>query len=169
MDVQWCARTLAENAERIESLVEGISDHQARWKPEEESWSILEVVNHLYDEEMEDFRLRIDYTLFRPGDPWPPIDPEGWVKQRHYNQRVLESSVWNFLSARERSLAWLRKLPAPDWDRTYEADFGSIRAGDLLAAWVAHDMLHMRQLVELLYQYAEQRLDENKLEYAGAW
>lgn len=169
MDLEWCVRRLAVNTERLEAMVEGISDKQARWKPDEGSWSALEVINHLYDEEMEDFRLRIDYTLYRPGERWPPIDPEGWVEERHYNQRVLESSLWNFLSARERSLAWLRELPTSDWDREYQAEFGSIRAGDILAAWVAHDLLHMRQLVELQYLYNRGRLEPYEVRYAGVW
>lgn len=169
MDVAWCARALAANAGRIETMVEGVSDEQARWKPDEAAWSVLEVINHLYDEEMEDFRLRIDYTLYRPGEEWPPIDPEGWVTERHYNGRVLESSVWNFLSARERSLEWLRNLPPSDWDREYRAQFGVIRAGDILASWVVHDLLHLRQLVELQYLYDRERLAPNEAEYAGDW
>ena len=44
---------LAIQAGRIRALAEGVSDEQARWKPDAESWSILEVVNHLYDEERE--------------------------------------------------------------------------------------------------------------------
>jgi hypothetical protein len=169
MDVEWCARTLARNAECIEGMAEGMPDIQARWKPKEGSWSVLEVINHLYDEEMEDFRLRIDYTLYRPAERWPPIDPEGWVTERHYNQRVLESSLWNFLSARERSLAWLEKLPPSDWDRAYRAEFGSVRAGDILAAWVAHDVLHIRQLVELQFLYNQAQLEPYEVRYAGEW
>jgi hypothetical protein len=49
---------LAQQAQSIMQLVSRVSDEQARWKPEADSWSILEVVNHLYDEEREDFRTR---------------------------------------------------------------------------------------------------------------
>ncbi len=69
-------------AERIRMLVDGVDDEQARWKPDAESWSILEVVNHLYDEEREDFRVRLDSMLHRPGENAPPIDPQGWVTAR---------------------------------------------------------------------------------------
>ncbi|MCB0058173.1 MAG: DinB family protein, partial [Caldilineaceae bacterium] len=62
---------MQRNAQRIAALVAGVPDEQARWKPDAESWSILEVVNHLLDEEREDFRVRIDYTLHRPGEKWP--------------------------------------------------------------------------------------------------
>ena len=63
-------------------LVSGLSLEQARWKPSLDKWSILEVVNHLYDEEREDFRQRLSLVLADPMQPWPPIDPRTWVTSR---------------------------------------------------------------------------------------
>ncbi len=57
MDIRFCTRQLIDNAERISALVRGITIQDARWQPEPGTWSILEVVNHLYDEEREDFRV----------------------------------------------------------------------------------------------------------------
>ena len=51
MDLEFLANKMAEHAGTIHSLTLGISEEQARWKPAPESWSILEVINHLYDEE----------------------------------------------------------------------------------------------------------------------
>lgn len=169
MDIERLASQMAENAVRIQALVRGVSDQQARWQPDPASWSILEVVNHLLDEEREDFRVRLDHTLHRPGEPWPPIDPGGWVKERKYNQQDPEGSLSEFLSEREASLSWLRKLTAPDWKATYEAPFGLIAAGDVFAAWVAHDLLHMRQLVELHWAYTTAMVEPYRTTYAGTW
>ena len=47
---------LAHGAEIIRALVLGVTQAQAQVKPTPESWSILEVVCHLGDEEREDFR-----------------------------------------------------------------------------------------------------------------
>ena len=169
MDIERLASQMAGNAARIGALVQGISDQQARWRPDPDSWSILEVVNHLWDEEQEDFRVRIDYTLHHPGEPWPGIDPGGWVTERRYNERDLEVSLDGFLSVRESSLAWLHQLAAPDWEVTYEAPWGPIRAGDLFASWVAHDLLHTRQLVELHWAYTTAQLGPYSWQYAGEW
>ena len=49
---------------------------QAMWKPAEDEWSILEVVNHLAEEETDDFRVRLGQLLEDPRKAWPPIDPE---------------------------------------------------------------------------------------------
>lgn len=169
MDKERLVLQMMEDAARIRALQQGVSDQQARWKPDPDSWSMLEVVNHLLDEERHDFRVRLDYTLHRPGEPWPPIDPGGWVTERQYNQQDPEASLAQFLSERESSIAWLRELSAPDWDATYEAPWGPIRAGDLFASWVAHDLLHTRQLVELHWAYTVAGVAPYRPDYAGEW
>ena len=169
MNPDLLAARMADNARRIQSLTEGVSLEQARWKPDPDSWSLLEVVTHLHDEEKEDFRVRLDTILHRPHESWPPIDPGGWVVERGYNQRELTESLDGFLSERRKSLDWLKGLSSPDWQATYQAPFGEIRAGDVLAAWVAHDLLHMRQLVELHWAYIGVLVDPFKVDYAGSW
>jgi hypothetical protein len=157
------------NADAIAALARDVSDAQARWKPSETAWSLLEVVNHLYDEEREDFRTRVDYVLHRPGQHAPPIDPEVWVRARAYNQRDPAASLDAFLRERAASLEWLRGLHEPNWDAAYQAPWGVVRAGDLLAAWLAHDHLHLRQLNELHYAYLAEQAAPYSVEYAGDW
>jgi len=161
---------LAHNAEPICALVQGITEEQARWKPSPAEWSILEVINHLYDEEREDFRARLDLLLNHPGQPWPANDPEGWVVERQYNRRDPETSAQNFLVERQRSLAWLKTLSAPDWDVFYTFPSGyKLSAGDLLASWLAHDCLHLRQLAELHWKYTAFLAQPYRVDYAGPW
>lgn len=169
MDFDYLVSQMADNAGRIRNLVEGLSVEQARWKPAPDSWSILEVVNHLFDEEKEDFRVRLDITLHQPDQPWPPIDPGGWVTARQYNQRDLQASLEGFLAARETSLVWLRSLASPNWEAVYEAPFGQITAGAIFASWVAHDLLHLRQLVELHWAYTVMSASPFGVDYAGSW
>lgn len=170
MHVQLLSDTLRENAARIQALVAGIGPEQARWKPSPDAWSILEVINHLCDEEREDFRVRLDLILHRPDAPWPPIDPEGWVHERGYNERDLATSLADFLAERERSLAWLAGLGEIDWDRSAQAPWGGpMRAGDMAAAWMVHDLLHMRQLVEILYGRTVAQTAPYDSRYAGRW
>jgi hypothetical protein len=107
--------------------------------------------------------------LHRPGEVWPSIDPAGWVTARRYNDRDLASSLRGFVAARETSLNWLRGLELPNWTASYESPWGNITAGDLLAAWIAHDLLHMRQLVELHWALAQAALAPHSVAYAGEW
>lgn len=170
MDANGLIAQLTLNGERIAALAAGVSVEQAQWRPAAEAWSLLEVINHLWDEEREDFRVRLNLILHEPAATWPPIDPKGWVTERRYNERDLAGSVQGFLAERTASLAWLRGLTAPDWDATVHTPWGwSITAGDMLAAWAAHDVLHMRQLVELHWAYVSHLATPKTTIYAGEW
>ncbi len=122
MNLDFYIARLDENREVFESLLRGVSDEQARWKPAPEKWSMLEVLGHLYDEEREDFRQHLDLLLHRPADEWPQIDPQGWVVSRCYNRRDPAQSLRDFLAERAASVDWLRGLsPSPaDWDNSHE-------------------------------------------------
>ena len=172
MDIESLVLQMKNSAASVQSFTVDVSDEQARWKPDAESWSILEVINHLYDEEREDFRVHLDFILHRPQEKWPPIDPVGWVTERKYNERDLQESLTNYLAEREQSLAWLRELASdgpPDWDAVGKAPWGTIRAGDMMSAWAAHDLLHLRQLNELHYAYMSAQHEPFSPRYAGEW
>lgn len=169
IDLSEFIAAFARNATTIESLVGGLSGDQMTWQPAAGKWSALMVLCHLLDEEREDFRMRIDYTLHRPDEKWPPIDPEGWAKSRGYNERDPGEVLTDFLAERRRSLEWLRSLDAPDWSASHHHPSGSLSAGDLVLAWLAHDYLHIRQIVKVLYDYATIRSQPFHARYAGDW
>ncbi len=113
MDFELCIRRLERDAAVITGLVNGIPDEQARWKPSADAWSMLEVINHLHDEEREDFRTRLDLILHQPGAAWPPTDPEGWVAERRYNARDPQESLEDFLQERTRPFAGCKAWKPP--------------------------------------------------------
>ena len=110
MDPAQLTQIMALNAERIRALAAGVAPDAARWKPDPETWSILEVVNHLYDEERLDFRVRLDTILHRPEEPWPRIDPQGWVTERRYND-ARAGAVGGGVPGRARGVAGLAGRP----------------------------------------------------------
>lgn len=170
MDLDFFITRLTVQAESIAALVRDLSDTQMRWHPSPGSWSLLEVINHLGDEERDDFRLRLDLTLQRPHEVLPPIDPEGWVGQRSYRTRDPSASIERFLDERQYSIGWLHTLSAPDWTLPCNHPrLTQLRAGDLLLAWVAHDLLHLRQIIELNWQYHAAQAAPFGVAYAGSW
>jgi len=160
---------LINDAGVISKLLDSVTQAEASYKPQPEAWSILEVLCHLYDEEREDFRAHLDLILHHPHEPWTPINPQDWVISRKYNQRDLAEMLSNFVDERRQSLSWLKSLLAPDWEIKYTSHWGSMKAGDMLSAWVAHDNLHIRQLVDLKRARLLNFTAPYDVRYAGDW
>lgn len=170
MNLEYAKNQLIHSARTIQSIVFGLGKEQAHWKPTPEEWSIAEVMAHLYDEERDDFRARIKLIFADPAQDWPGIDPEGWAREREYNKRPLADSLNDFLEERQASIDWLNSLDNPNWDLAGTHPLGfSMAAGHLLAAWVAHDFLHIRQINELHYKWAVKQAEPYTVIYAGEW
>ena len=69
MDLDRLTNQMAQQAEAIRALVQGVPDEQARWKPSPNDWSLLEVIHHLVDIEIEDFRTNLDHILHHAYQP----------------------------------------------------------------------------------------------------
>jgi len=161
---------LRANIDVFSGLLNGVSDEQARWKPSPDKWSLLEVTNHIADEEVEDFRTRVRLTIENPELDWPPIDPERAVIERAYNTRDLKESLVRFVRERNASLAWLSGLRNIPWEAANpNPKFRPLRVGDLIASWIAHDMIHIRQMNRLHYEYLGIQKGTFSADYAGKW
>lgn len=160
---------LSRNKDIFNGLLTGLSKEEYLWKSNPDKWCLLEITCHLYDEEREDFRARTKHVLETPELPLNPIDPTGWVQERKYIQQDLSESLDKFLKEREQSIKWLQSLTNPKWDSTYNhPKFGQMTAKTFLSNWVAHDYLHIRQILNLKFNYLKQLSDET-LAYAGDW
>jgi len=154
----------------LPAFVAGLSRADASYSPPGGAWSVLQVVCHLVDEETRDFGVRVFATLRDPGEAWPPIDPEGWAVRERYHEREMAPMVDAFVKARRENVARLRGLNAPDWNIAHQhPKFGPIRAGDLLASWSAHDMLHARQIAKRIFELASRDAPGFATSYAGDW
>jgi hypothetical protein len=172
MNADALIRSLESFGAALPAAVAGVSDADARVKPPSGAWSILEIVCHLVDEEVEDFRARLRLTLDNPAAPggWPPLDPEGVAVARRYNEQNLAERLDTFVRERRASVAWLRSLRAPNWENAYQhLKLGKISAGMLMTSWAAHDMLHLRQIAKRRYELAILDGSPYDAGYAGAW
>ena len=169
MEFEWLYKELENSTEMIRALLSDIVQEESQEKPSPDAWSILEVICHLYDEEREDFREHVDFILHRQNEEWHQIDPQDWVTTRKYNEQSFDAMQDKFFAEREESLRWLQGLPNPDWETTYTSKYGTTSAGEMLACWIAHDNLHIRQLVELRRHRIERLGRPHSLEYAGEW
>jgi len=170
MKSEYCVARLESNLEIFRGSLSAVERPQAQWKPAPDKWSLLEVINHLADEEVEDFRTRLQLLIENPNQDWPPIDPPRWALERRYQDRELQESIGRFERARRDSLSWLKGLPRIDWQTArLHPNFGMLRAGDLLHSWLAHDLIHIRQMNRLNYEYLSSQTDGYSISYAGNW
>lgn len=170
MDVARLCELLQNQATVIDCLTADIDDASAQLPVKDGEWTILEVMCHLYDEEREDFRVRVMQTLMHPEAPLAGIDPEGWVQSRGYAQRAFGEMRGLFLAERAQSLVQLRQLGDVAWDRTLNHPrLRALTAEQVAWAWVAHDLLHIRQLTELRYLVYQQLTTPYGYGYAGEW
>lgn len=90
-----------------------------------------------------------DLILFHPDDKWPQISIERWRTERKYNEKDLEESVNRFMSERGESVKWLLALKAPNLELVHSGNGfrgEPLKAGDVIASWIAHDLFHIRHL-----------------------
>jgi hypothetical protein len=156
---------LAANAEAIRVLVQAVSDDQAGWQPDPETWSVTKIVEHLYNEERIDFRQHLQEMLHDPPQPW------GAFQDAYLPVASCREALDRFLTEREASIAWLESLESPDWETESRARFVdetiTLRAGDVLVSWLDHDFSHLRQVIALLHSWHERAAAPYSTQYAG--
>ena len=170
MNLDFYISRLSENVKTIESLVNNLSGEQILWKNGSEKWSILQVVFHLRQTERKDFRSRLEKTLRSETEDWNELVPEKMrLAQDENTLNNLSGLLQDFRAEREKSIAWLNALVNPNFENAHLHQQIKLSAGDLLASWLAHDFLHIKQIVRLHYDYVNHISLPHKTDYAGTW
>ncbi|HUQ49113.1 MAG TPA: DinB family protein [Terriglobales bacterium] len=123
-----------------------------------ETWSPFDVVGHLIHGELTDWipRMRrlIEHGESKPFDPF-----DRFAQFRESEGKSLEELLDRFAALRKNSLAALLALKLDDqaFAKTGRHQvLGTVTLGELLAAWVAHDLTHINQISRVMaHQYRE--------------
>jgi hypothetical protein len=149
------------------ALVGDLEDGPARLRPAPCEWAPIEILCHLRDEETEDFGARLRAVLEGRSE-FAPIDPEGWVEVRRYRDSRVADALSALYARRESTLDFLAGLDAERLRESIpHARFGRLSGLDILAAWVAHDRLHLSQLTSTLAKLWATRWGSLRVDYAG--
>jgi len=153
--------------EVLDRLLGGLDAAGWRARPAPAEWAPVEIVCHLRDEETEDFGARARVVV-EGGDRFAPIDPERSAVERRYLEADGRAALADFRTRRATSLAFLAAL-APDRLTATVAHrrTGGLSGLDILAAWVAHDRLHLAQLAATLARVWTDRWAPLRTDYAG--
>ncbi len=171
MNLEFFIARLSANAKVLESLCREASVEPALWKQSPEKWSMRQVVYHLAQTEEKDFRPRLEKTLRDVNEDWQPlVASEMRLTEETGAMNNPAEYLQSFLAEREKSIAWLKTLENPVWENAHRHNEQlTLAAGDLLASWLAHDYLHIKQIVRLQYDYVNFIAADYKTEYAGTW
>ncbi|MBT8195624.1 MAG: DinB family protein [Bacteroidia bacterium] len=165
----YIIENLAANRLTFESILKERRQDEYLYKQDSTKWCLLEVVCHLRDEEVEDFRTRVRHVMEHPNTNPPPIDPVAWVKDRNYLDQDYNDMLKKFLYEREKSIQWLNSLENPAWKNSFKhSSLGTLTSEHFLFNWLGHDYLHLRQITRLLFNYTQEKT-KNDLRYAGDW
>ena len=135
----------------IEKIVHLANDDQMQWKPSAERWSISEVLAHLADVEVKGFRERVEKMVESESPALEAYDQNAAYAAGHYSSKKAIENLHTFCHERDRSLSFLRYLPATALSRSGKhAKLGAITVGQLMNEWAFHDLGHIRQISELL-------------------
>jgi DinB family protein len=158
---------LARTPDVLAGLLAGLDAPGWRARPAPAEWAPVEIVCHLRDEEAEDFGARVR-VIAEGGDRFSPIDPARWAVERRYLEDDGPRALAAFRERRAASLAFLAGLAPERLARALERPSGGSLSGlDVIAAWVAHDRLHLAQLAATLARGWADRWRPLRAEYAG--
>jgi DinB superfamily len=160
-------RELARLPIVLDALLAGLDPAGARTRPATGEWSPVEILCHLRDEETEDFGARLRVIVDGAGE-FALIDPERWAKERRYHEADLPDVIQALRARRQASLDLLASVsPETLKGSRPHKRLGSLSGQDILAAWVAHDRIHLAQLAGTLARIWALRWAPLRAEYAG--
>ncbi|MDT5272377.1 MAG: hypothetical protein QOH49_4563 [Acidobacteriota bacterium] len=135
----------------VSALLDDMPETWVRATEGEGTWSPYDVVGHLVHGERADWIPRARHILSGDSRPFTPFD-----RTAQFNESVgksLRELLATFTELRGRNVAELveMKLGADDLGRTgRHPDFGEVTLGQLLAAWVVHDLDHVAQIARTM-------------------
>jgi hypothetical protein len=138
----------------IEKIIHTATNEQLHWKPSMERWSISEILAHLAETEDVAFRQRIKKMVEEDSPLLESYDQNAAYKAGRYAGRAPEH-LKKFCHERDRTLSWLRYVPAGMVVRRGKhQEYGQITVGQLMNEWAFHDLGHIRQIMEVFRAHA---------------
>ena len=128
-----------------------LSAEEARRRPAEGAFSLIENVWHLAELEREGYATRIRRILAEAEPFLPDFDGDRIARERNYRIRDLAEGLAVFATARERNLEILRSLPPAGWKRTGKQEgIGRVTLEDVTRMMAEHDRSHTRDVADLI-------------------
>jgi hypothetical protein len=150
---------LARTPDVLNAFLRNASNEWITRKEPPDGWSPFDVVAHLIQGEESDWLARVRIILYEgEGYTFKPFDRDAHFESSR--GRTLADLLDTFARLRRRSLDELARMqvtPAQLELRGTHPEFGTVTLGQLLAAWVVHDLNHIAQIARVMAkQYREE-------------
>jgi hypothetical protein len=123
-------------------------------QPNDEGWSLKDILAHLLDVEDTAFLERISRMLNEERPAIAAIDPPARLAAGDYAARSAGELLDELERRRTDDLGWLRGLDTEQLRRAgLHQEVGEIFVLDIAHQWAAHDMDHLRQVALMLQQH----------------
>jgi hypothetical protein len=147
------ARVIADMPSALRALLVNLPQ-AALNTPNDEGWSVKDIVAHLVDVENGVMVHRINRMLTEERPFIASIDPPARLAAGGYAERILLDLLDELEHQRELHAPWLAALTDADLARHWLHDeVGEIRVSDVAHQWAAHDMAHLRQIALMIQQH----------------
>ena len=142
-------RLQAVAADRLASLIAGLTAADLARRPAPGKWSIQEIVAHLADDELVGaYRIRL--ILSASGTPIQAFDQAVWARTGRYSRRDVGESLALFRLLRQANLSLLHSLSAEEWDMYgVHAERGKESVREIASYYAGHDINHFKQIQEI--------------------
>ncbi len=151
-DLAEARAVLARTPAALDAWLRGLPE---AWTTADEgpgTWSAFDVVGHLIHGEKTDWlpraRIVLAHGEARPFDPY-----DRFAQERESAGKTLDDLLDEFAALRAANLEALDALHLSDADlarRGAHPGLGAVTLGELLAAWVVHDLGHLAQVARVM-------------------
>lgn len=133
----------------LRALVQGVDEERARERPDEDSWSIVEVVAHLADAEANAYE-RVRRMLAEDNPTFEGYDEQEWARARNYRAMHFGTALRRFEEHRAAQIGLLEQLDSDGWERPARHNqLGAITVSSITAHMTAHDAIHLAQIARI--------------------
>jgi hypothetical protein len=137
---------LASTPAQLSSMLANVSDGRLDAAPEGE-WTPRIVLAHLRDDEYLVMRQRLARMLVEDTPVFPDFDEKAWAVTRNHARDHLQQLLDDFALQRAASIAVLRALDDPQWERPGRHETsGDYTVHTWVEHWVEHDETHVAQI-----------------------
>lgn len=151
-EIENVIASLAETPDRIASLTKGFDGARLRFRPDEDTWSVNDILAHLrscadvWGKTIETM-LAEDHPTFRH------LSPRTYIKKTNYLDLAFSESFQAYVQQRSQLLNRLKNLAVEDWARSATVEGRKYTQYTVLSQAqriASHEHEHLEQIESLL-------------------